>query len=287
MQSEFLLGIDGGGTHCRTRLTAVDGTVLAECKGGAANVYSDFDGALKTLNLLIEKTFLTAGLPLSAQKRTVAVLGLAGANVPSASARLHLSRFPFARIQLLSDVDIACIGAHRAEPGAVLIIGTGSQGAAWDGENFHRIGGWGFMLSDQGSGAILGQRLLRKSLLAHEELFPTTALTRRVMNHFSHSPDTLLNWSKSATPGDWGQFSPWVFEAAREGDSLAETLIAENAAEVVLMANALRQRNHGPLALMGGLATPLLPWLPQPLREKIVPGHEDALSGALRLARLG
>lgn len=286
MQSEFLIGVDGGGTHCRTRLMAVDGTLLAECKGGPANVYSDFDGALKTLNSLIENTFRSAGLPPAARQNTSAVLGLAGANVPSVSARLHLSPFPFARVRLLSDVEIACIGAHAGEPGAVLIIGTGSQGVAWDGEHFHRIGGWGFTLADQGSGAILGQRLLRKSLQAHEGLIPATALTERVMGHFSHTPDRLLSWSKSATPGDWGQFSPWTFEAAQAQDPLAEALIAENASEIVVMAEALTRSSHGPLALMGGLAAPLLPWLPHLIREKIVPAREDALSGALQLARV-
>ncbi|MGE9551941.1 BadF/BadG/BcrA/BcrD ATPase family protein [Erwinia amylovora] len=286
MQSEFLIGVDGGGTHCRTRLVAVDGTLLAECKGGPANVYSDFDGALKRLNSLIENTFLSAGLPPAARQNTSAVLGLAGANVPSVSARLRLSPFPFARVRLLSDVEIACIGAHAGEPGAVLIIGTGSQGVAWDGEHFHHIGGWGFTLADQGSGAILGQRLLRKSLQAHEGLIPGTALTERVMGYFSHTPDRLLSWSKGATPGDWGQFSPWAFEAAQAQDPLAEALIAENASEIVVMAQALIRSSHGPLALMGGLAAPILPWLPHLIREQIVPAREDALSGALQLARV-
>ncbi|WP_261641409.1 BadF/BadG/BcrA/BcrD ATPase family protein [Erwinia mallotivora] len=285
MQPEFLIGVDGGGTHCRARLAAADGTVLAECKSGAANVYSDFDTALLTLNALFEQTLRATGLTSAIWQKTRAVLGLAGANVPSVITRLHQIPFPFARVTLLSDVEIACIGAHGGEPGAVLIAGTGSQGVVWDGADFRHIGGWGFALSDQGSGAILGQRVIRKSLQAHEGLIPSSPLTTQVMGHFSHSPDALLCWSKSATPGDWGQFSPWTFDAARQGDPLAESLIAETAAEIAQMADVLTGNGQWPLALMGGLAAPVLPWLSQALREKIVPARNDALSGALQLAR--
>lgn len=128
MQSEFLIGVDGGGTHCRTRLTTPDGVVLAECKGGSANVYSDFPGALQTVHDLIDQTFWTANLPLAARQQTRAVWGLAGANVPSVARRLQQLPSLFASLSLLSDVDIACAGAHHGQPGAVLIIGTGSQG---------------------------------------------------------------------------------------------------------------------------------------------------------------
>lgn len=285
MQSEFLIGVDGGGTHCRTRLTTPDGVVLAECKGGSANVYSDFPGALQTVHDLIDQTFWTANLPLAARQQTRAVWGLAGANVPSVARRLQQLPSLFASLSLLSDVDIACAGAHHGQPGAVLIIGTGSQGAAWDGECFHRVGGWGFSLADQGSGAILGQRALRKALQAQEGIIAATPLTDAVMRHFSHSPDALLSWSRSATPADWGRFSPWVFDACQQGDPLAASLIEESAAEVTQLTDTLARASHGPLSLMGGMAEPILPWLAESTREKIVPARQDALSGALLLAR--
>lgn len=284
MQSEFLIGVDGGGTHCRARLTTSAGTVLAECKSGAANICSDFDSALQTLHSLFEQILKLAGLTSAIWGRTSAVLGLAGANVPSVNARLHLFPFPFSRVMLLSDVDIACIGAHNGEPGAVLIIGTGSQGVIWDGKDFRHLGGWGLALSDQGSGAILGQRLVRRSLQAHEGLITLSQLSQKVMDHFNNSPETLLQWSKNTTPADWGQFSPWVFQAAQQGDAIAEALINESAGEITQMADALIRYQH-PLALMGGLAEPVLPWLSREIREKIIPARNDALSGALQLAR--
>ncbi len=40
MQTGYLLGIDGGGTRCRARLTDRQGKLLAEVVGGPANVWS-------------------------------------------------------------------------------------------------------------------------------------------------------------------------------------------------------------------------------------------------------
>ncbi|EOS92983.1 hypothetical protein LU631_24525 [Erwinia tracheiphila] len=136
MQAEFLPGIDGGGTHCRARPTSTGGSVLTECTQGPANVFSDFHTALLTLRSLFEQTVNVAGLTPAIWRKTSAVLGLAGANVLSVSARLHYVSFPFSQVTLLSDVEIACIGAHGGEPGAVLIVGTGSQGVIWSGECF-------------------------------------------------------------------------------------------------------------------------------------------------------
>jgi glucosamine kinase len=285
MQSEFLIGVDGGGTHCRTRLTTPDGTVLSECTGSAANVYSDYEGALKTVNELIDNTFHAARLSPSLRCQTHAVWGLAGANVPSTAKRLQQLPCSFASFSLLSDVDIACAGAHQGKPGAVLIVGTGSQGAAWDGSRFHRVGGWGLTLADQGSGAQLGLRALRKALLAYEGVIAATSLTDAILQHFSHSPEALLAWSKTATPGEWGQFAPWVFSASHQGDELASSLLAETSAEITLLIDALARISPGAISLMGGLADPLQPWLSAATRQKIVPAQQDALAGALLLAR--
>ena len=203
MQPHYLLGIDGGGTQCRARLTDLQGRILAEATGGPANVWSDYDAALTCVGQLIERVLSQAGLAPEALTQTALVAGLAGANVTSVQARLASWQPACAALQVVSDVEIACAGAHGGAPGAVFIIGTGSQGAAWDGDQFTLLGGWGFALSDQGSGAELGRRALRLALLAHEAIITPSALTRQLMAQFDHSPETMLLWTRSATPADW------------------------------------------------------------------------------------
>ncbi len=64
-------------------------------------------------------------------------------------------------------VDHDLLGAARAlcgkEPGVACILGTGSNSCAYDGENItDNVPSLGFMLGDEGAGASLGRRLVRK-----------------------------------------------------------------------------------------------------------------------------
>jgi len=285
VQPHYLLGIDGGGTQCRARLTDLQGRLLAEATGGPANVWSAYDAALTSVDQLIDLVFLQAGLNAEALAQTALVAGLAGANVASVQARLASWQPACAALQVVSDVEIACAGAHTGAPGAVFIIGTGSQGAAWDGERFTLLGGWGFALSDQGSGAELGRRALRLALLAHEAIIPPGPLTRQLMAQFSDSPETMLLWTRSATPADWARVVPQIFAAADAGDRHAQDLLRQTAADIGLMVRRLTALSSGPVALMGGIATPIQPWLDEATQSRLVTPQSDALSGALILAR--
>ncbi|MGK3143864.1 BadF/BadG/BcrA/BcrD ATPase family protein [Pantoea sp. C2G6] len=285
MQSHYLLGIDGGGTQCRARLTDLQGRVLAEALGGPANVWSQYDAALSCVEQLVSQVFLQAGLAPQALAQTSLVAGLAGANVASVQARLASWQPACAALTVVSDVEIACAGAHGGQPGAVFIIGTGSQGAAWDGERFTLLGGWGFTLSDQGSGAELGQRALRLALLAHEAIVGQSDLTRQLMARFDHSPETMLLWTRTATPADWARVVPQIFAAAEAGDRHGRDLLQQTAADIGLMVRRLIALSNGSVALMGGLATPIQRWLDDDIQARLVTPQGDALSGALTLAQ--
>lgn len=285
MKAEYLLGIDGGGTQCRARLTDWQGQLLAEVAGGPANVWSRFDEALATVNSLMMAALQRAGLSAQSLAQTSVAAGLAGANVASVKTRLADWRPPCRQIALLTDVEIACMGAHGGEPGAVFIVGTGSQGAAWDGQRFSLLGGWGFALSDLGSGAELGRRALRLALLAYEEIVPATPLTHAIMARFDQRPEAMLIWSQQATPADWARVAPDVFAAANAGDAQGRLLVEQTAADIALMVRRLTARGAGRLSLMGGLALPIQPWLAADVQAMLTAPKGDALDGALRLAR--
>jgi glucosamine kinase len=287
VQAQYLLGIDGGGTQCRARLTDRQGKILAEALGGPANVWSQFEGALRCVEQLIGQLFSQAGLPRQALAQTSLVVGLAGANVASVKARLADWQPECAALQVVSDVEIACVGAHGGKPGGVFIIGTGSQGAAWDGQHFTLLGGWGFALSDQGSGAELGRRTLRLALLAHEAIIDKSDFTDSVMAQFDRSAEAMLLWSRDATSADWARVVPDVFAAAQAGDGHARRLLQQTADDIAMMVRRLTALSAGPLALMGGLAVPIQPWLDCDVQALLVAPQHDALTGALTLALAG
>jgi len=283
--STYKIGIDGGGTHCRGRLVDSKGNFLAECRGGTANVYSHFESALVEVEAVVTELFTLANLPISRYEESVLVAGLAGANVPSVLQRLAEWHIPGLRHKILSDVETACFGAHQGQPGTIFICGTGSQGATWDGQRFQLIGGWGFMLSDLASGAILGHKALRLALLSHENIITASPCTRHIMNTFQHNPEKMLLWTQNARPKDWAQYAKCIFDYAQQNDTHAVALVKECATEAEIMISALRQHSQHDIALFGGIAEPLTPWLSAKIRKQLVESKGSALDGAILLAK--
>src|SRR5665811_875011 len=90
-------------------------------------------------------------------------------------------RDSFRSVVYAHDATIACIGAHGARDGGIVIVGTGSVGFALVGGREIRVGGYGFPISDEGSGADLGLHTIRLALRAYDERAVGTSLTRDVM----------------------------------------------------------------------------------------------------------
>ncbi|WP_306462948.1 BadF/BadG/BcrA/BcrD ATPase family protein, partial [Klebsiella pneumoniae] len=109
-------------------------------------------------------------------------LALAGAEQKEAWHAFMQQAHPFASITLNTDAYGACLGAHLGEEGAIMIAGTGSCGILLKGGKQYVVGGREFPISDQGSGAVMGLRLIQQVLLAQDGIRPHTPLCDVVMN---------------------------------------------------------------------------------------------------------
>ncbi|WP_181703939.1 BadF/BadG/BcrA/BcrD ATPase family protein [Chthonobacter albigriseus] len=281
------LGIDGGGTGCRARLTDADGRVLGEATGGPANVNTDFAGAISSILDVAAAAFAAADLRPGEMARARAGFGLAGANAARAAERLPAHPFPFASVAVASDAETACLGAHRGEDGGILILGTGSQGVARVDGRVRTVGGWGFLVSDTASGATLGRAAVRRALLGHEAIEPPSPFTEAVMARFDANPSAMLAWALTAIPRDYAVFAPLVFEAASSGDPVAAEIVREAAADAGRLLDRLVAHGATRIALMGGLSGPYRPWLDSRFDPVLVAPRGDALDGALALSGLG
>ncbi|POF63940.1 N-acetylglucosamine kinase [Novacetimonas maltaceti] len=156
---EAILAVDGGGTRTRAVVVAPDGRVLERRHAGGSNPYDKADWAQTLTDLLHD----VSPVPLRA-----ATIGLAGYSALRPSSRIQDEVIrdalgPDVGIVMCSDVEIACIGAFADGPGILALAGTGS--VIWAEDRRHpplRIGGWGFMLGDQGSGYWIGCEALGK-----------------------------------------------------------------------------------------------------------------------------
>ncbi|KDN28069.1 N-acetylglucosamine kinase [Vibrio fortis] len=280
----YYVGIDGGGTSCRARIRDTEGQFIGEAKSGSANILLGTDIAMASIVAAIRDAALQGGLTESDFPKMHVGLALAGAEQKSAWLNFMTIDHPFASITLNTDAYGACVGAHNGQDGAIMIGGTGSCGILLkDGEQ-HVVGGREFPISDQGGGAVMGLRLIQQVLLAEDGIRPKTSLCQHVMNHFDNDVDNIVEWSKTAIPKDYGQFSPVIFQLANEGDELAIEMLKQTAADIEMFINALHRKGANQVCLMGSIAERILPWLSPVVQQWVVQPQFDAIEGALMFA---
>ena len=186
MSSNLYIGVDGGGTHCRARLVDATGKILGEALSGTANPRIGIDAAWKNIMDACTQVCEQAEIPDSEYHSIHLGLGLAGANQAFEQEQVLTQQSPFGERYLLSDAHAACLGAFSGQAGALLIFGTGSCGLNFQQGKFDVIGGWGFPLSDQGSGARIGLAALEAALAALDGLGNASELTREINHVFSN-----------------------------------------------------------------------------------------------------
>jgi len=283
-QGLYFIGVDGGGTRCRVRLRNRDGDELAYVEGGSANVHNDPEGALETIRLTLENAFNAASLLPKNRNKTALGIGLAGIVSLVDANRIRSALSGFAHLVIESDAVAACIGAHHGADGGLVIAGTGSAGLALLNGKKTAIGGRGFAISDEGSAARIGWQALRQSLLAVDDLGPSSQMTQQIMKRFDDDPMAVTRWTALARSADYGALAPIVFGHAEKGDAVALPIIQQATRDILNLHTALHRLGCERIALVGGLSEPLKPWIELLAPYPFVQPLHDAADGALLMA---
>jgi len=279
----YFLGVDGGATRCRARLRDESGRLLASADGAAANIYVDFDRGIEVIEGVTSATLQNAGLVGGAGAVALG-LGLAGLSREEDARRVEASFPRFAKVRAANDAVIACLGAHDGSDGAVVIAGTGSAAMARVAGLDTIIGGRGFILGDDGSGARIGLEALRAAVRAADGLGPSSPLTESLLSRFGGGPLPAVEWALVAKPGDYGAFAPLVIEYAERGDAVALPIVRKAVMAVAALTRAMEMRGAERVALVGGLGAALRPFFDDLLARTLLLPLHDPVDGAIILA---
>lgn len=284
-EKPFFLGVDGGGTGCRARIEDGFGAVLGQGLSGPATTRLGVDAAWASVASAFTSAIAEAGFTERETARIHAGIGLAGIGRKGALAALRAIPHPFASIAFTSDGVAACLGAHSGADGAIVIAGTGSIGLGFAGGRDLRVGGYGFPISDEGSGADLGLKAVQLALRAFDGRHEQSALLGEVMQRFQNDPVEVVAWMDRATATDYAVLAPMVIRHADQGDMVGRRLVQGAAEQIDSIVRALIEKGAPRVTLLGGLSTPLEPWLAPDIRRRLKPADGDAVSGAIILAR--
>ena len=265
---KLFAGFDGGGSKTVCCLTDEQGHLLGLGRGGPLNyLFCGKEVAARSVRESLSGAFAAAGL--DAQP-------LAGCFVSSAAILLGHGDFhkPFfedclgaARLDCDSDILPVWFGGAGDQPAIVVIAGTGSIAYGCSPEGFNRVGGWGPLLGDEGSGYDLGRRALQTAArMADGRMEKNTTFSSEILRFYGvESPHGLI----SAVNGPDSRkkiaaCAKVVCALADGGDPTAESLLAESARELALLIDTTRGKAAGkswPVVLSGGLSRAMLPRL--------------------------
>lgn len=271
------VGIDGGGTGTRAVVADAQGQVLGRGEAGASALGQGAEQAWRHIAAAIAQAGV-AGLEL---QDCALGLGLSGTGVPAQLQAFVAADPGVARFTLVTDGLAALLGAHGGRPGALLIAGTGSVAEALLPDGHRRlVGGWGWQIGDEGSGAWLGQQAMKLAQAAYDQRAAAGPLAQAVWQHAGATREALLAFCAGAGQGGYAGLAPLVF--AHEADDPAAAALLGAAAQAL---DALAAAVHPtlPLALAGSIAQRLGARLGPAVQARLVPPLGDAASGALRL----
>lgn len=262
---DYVLGVDGGGTKTACVISDTGGRLLGAGIGGSSNYLTvGEEEAKRSIQVAVQKAIEKSSVGIPRFK--VACLGMAGAGRPSGVKvirRMVESLGLADKVVIDADAAIALAGATACNPGVVVISGTGSIafGINKDGER-GRVGGWGYLLGDEGSGYDIGRKGLTAALRAYDGRGEETVLLRRLMGCLKVSNvDELVDhvYSGGVKIGEVSSLTPLIVEAAREGDLVSKKILGDAVEELssaaIVLIRKLNMAGEGfELALMGGIS---------------------------------
>lgn len=229
----IFLGIDGGGSKTRCQI-GDETSLLGSGTAGSSNLVRVGENhARQALQECIRQACAGANVvPADIQRCCAGVAGAARAEISGPMKRLVAEVLP-GEIEVVGDMVIALEAAFGSGPGVVTIAGSGSiaYGRSPEGEKL-RAGGWGFAISDEGSGYWIGHSAVAATMRAYDEAEPTT-LANSLMTAWNVSTldEFVLRANASPAP-DFAALFPQVLKCADAGDPLARTLLTQAATEL-------------------------------------------------------
>jgi N-acetylglucosamine kinase-like BadF-type ATPase len=261
--SDYVIGIDGGGTGTRGALADTAGRVHSFACGEATNHYEvGIESAHSVLCSLVDE--LRENLDKDNDHIVGLCMGLAGVGRPEDKELFSnlLPNLPGGDNGLVvNDAVIALAGGTLSDVGILAISGTGSIyfGRDKSGQT-RRVGGWGTLLGDEASGYQMGLEGLRAVVRSHDGREMETILTQSMLDRLEMTAvEELVRWSLSdqRTKSEIAQLAGEVIIAAHEKDSVACRIVGKAADEIALSVNSIvKQLDLGssfPVVLAGGM----------------------------------
>jgi glucosamine kinase len=233
----LFLGIDGGGT--KTDCVIGDTTsTLGRFTAGTSKIHRvGREAAANSLRAAIQGALYAA--QASAEDVQHSCVGIAGASQPEVREWLQatMAELVPGGLTIVGDNVIAHESAFKGGPGVLVIAGTGSIvfGRNERGDTA-RSGGWGPVISDEGSGDWIGRAATAACLRALDTGTNTSMMGRILKAWGVTTREDIIRIVNSFPPPNFAALFPQVLAAADDGDMVAREVLSRAGSELAQLA---------------------------------------------------
>ena len=257
--TDFLIGLDGGGSKTAALVADLDGHILGRGTAGPSNYHAvGVDAAYAALDAAIHVALADIeGHPIAI------CVGMAGAGRAKDCAIFQAwaeARYPGTPTTIVHDGQLALAAGTPEGWGIAVLCGTGSLVY---GEDQHgktaRAGGWGYLLGDEGSGYAIGRNAVTAALKDHDGSGSPTLLKEMILGHLGLGDvEEIIDWAydPGREPRHFAYLVPLVKEAENRGDSVAASIMEDAGTQLGHVTQAVIRRlgmEEFPVVCSGGV----------------------------------
>jgi len=285
------LGIDGGASSGRWCLVDDAGKKVAAGTSGPidGHIYRE-ESRIRLLNFFRNIKDKIKTRPASAH------IGLTGApesrEAQSDLRDLIFSVFGEVALEIENDVYLGYRATFGTRNGIFLYAGTGSIAVYRDTDQMlRRIGGWGYLLGDEGGGYWIGKEAVRGALFALEEGM-NSAISKAVFQRTDGDNwDSIKKFVYSSSREQIASLAEPILTLAQSGDTEAIEIAmraAKHLSDLVMRVEVKAGKNSIPVAFSGGIANSskiIFREIEKKLGREILTFHGDTAHEAALFAR--
>lgn len=248
---KVMLAIDGGGTKTEFIMFTERAEILSRLVLSGSNPNSC--GMDKTFEILKNGIEHMLEINMNIVAVYAGIAGSASGDNRKKILKFLKNNYKNIKFEVQSDILNVIYSTGGYENCIAVICGTGSVVYAKCGDKLNRLGGWGYLLEETGSGYSIGRDVLRAVLSQNDGISERTQLSeiveQRLNGNIWDNIDTIYSSGKDFI----ASFSTAAFEAYKSGDAEAEKIINKNADGLAFFINrATEQFQCGNKVIISG-----------------------------------
>lgn len=248
----YIIGIDGGGTKTKaTSFDLITGKALFSIHTGPANFSVHYQNSLEQVRMSIQLCIER----MNGNPPERILLGASGAHSKEICNQIKEDLISTFNVMLtvIDDAQLAHKALLQGTDGILIIAGTGSIALARFNSEEWRIGGWGYLLGDEGSGYWISKKALQYALFQLERKNNQEVLTRAILSSIEGTTiSDIKNFVYSSSRQEIAKLSELVYQVAQNNGESALSILQEagkELAQLIKRALTIKTSVHSPIKI--------------------------------------